>query len=208
MILGEAIMNENETRKALEAVRKDANDPTLTVGDRVFCGGVYATVTEIFRHAPGTHEASPIRNDYTAVQVVTDNGTRWHGVTPGPESYGTIWVCQDCMLHHANGECGSCYDDDRGHDREPLSAIGDGFHVAMGMTLSEHAEGCLWRELATRSPRTGDPALDNYECDCETNSYSTSQCEGCGSYLHGERHAMTLFGPELQQWERDLLANN
>jgi len=82
MIFGEAIMNENETREALEAVRKDANDPTLSVGDMVFCGGVYAMVAEINRLAPGKHDASPIRNDWTAVQVVTDNGTRWHGVKP------------------------------------------------------------------------------------------------------------------------------
>lgn len=106
------------------------------------------------------------------------------------ENYGTIWVCIDCMLHHANGECGGCHE---GHDQEPLSAIEAPFTVAMGMTLSEHAEGCLWRDLAKRSPRSGDPALENYECDCETNTYSTSQCDGCGSWLHGERHAMTLF---------------
>lgn len=49
------------------------------------------------------------------------------------ENYGTIWVRQDCMLHHANGECGGCHDDEHGHDEEPLSAIGDGFHVSMGM---------------------------------------------------------------------------
>lgn len=90
-------------------------------------------------------------------------------------SYGTIWVCQDCMLHHANGECGSCHDE-HGHDREPLSTIGSEFHPAMGMASEEHANGC-----------------DAEDCDCETDTYSTSQCEGCGSYLHGERHAMTLF---------------
>ena len=109
------------------------------------------------------------------------------------ENYGTIWVCQDCMLHEANGECGGCHNDEHGHDKEPLSSIGEGFHVAMGMVLAEHAEGCLWRDLAHRSPQQSDPTLDNYECDCETNTFSTSQCEGCGSYLHGERHAMTLF---------------
>ncbi|MFF5471029.1 hypothetical protein [Streptomyces achromogenes] len=77
------------------------------------------------------------------------------------ENYGTIWVCQDCMLHHANGECGSCHDQ-RGHDQEPLSLVkrSDGWEVS--------AAG-------------------------ETDTYSTSSCEGCGSYLHGERHAMTLF---------------
>lgn len=29
--------------------------------------------------------------------------------------------------------------------------------------------------------------------DEEPNTYSTSQCEGCGSWLHGERHSMTLW---------------
>lgn len=76
--------DKNMHRAALEAVRKDANDPTLSVGDTVFCRGVYATVTEINRLAPGTHDASPIRNDWAAVQVVTDNGARWHGVEPEP----------------------------------------------------------------------------------------------------------------------------
>ena len=69
-------------RQALEARRKDTTDPTLTAGDIVFSGGVYAEVTEIITHAPGTHPDSPIRNDMTAVEVVTDMGTRrWHGRT-------------------------------------------------------------------------------------------------------------------------------
>jgi hypothetical protein len=97
-----------------------------------------------------------------------------------PESYGTIWVCHDCLHHHANGECGGCHDDLIGHDKEPLSAIEDGFHVAMGVSDEEHSCG---RE-------NGEDVL---ECDCETNSFSMSQCEGCGTYLYGERHAMTLF---------------
>lgn len=93
------------------------------------------------------------------------------------ENYGTIWVCVDCMLHHANGECGNCHE---GHDEEPLNRIDGDFHVAMGMAWGEH--DCEPDE------QTGE-----CECDCEMNTYSTSQCEGCGSYLHGERHAMTLL---------------
>jgi len=76
----------------------------------------------------------------------------------------TIWVCVDCMLHHANGECGSCHDV-RGHDEEPWSKLDDGEHVVRG------GEG------------------DEYD------SYSTSPCHGCGSWLHGERHAFTLWFP-------------
>lgn len=96
------------------------------------------------------------------------------------QNYGTIWVCQDCLAHHANGECGGCHND-YGHDEEPLSSIGDGFHVAMGMATEEHE--C----------NDDENGIEYGECDCETNTYSTSQCQGCGSYLYGERHAMTLF---------------
>lgn len=101
------------------------------------------------------------------------------------EDYGTIWVCQDCMLHHANGECGGCHSD-YGHDKEPLSSIDGDFTVAMGMAFGDHGEDCSFNAM-------GDAAPDGYECYCEIDTYSTSQCEGCGSYLHGKRHAMTLF---------------
>lgn len=101
------------------------------------------------------------------------------------KAVGTIWVCQDCMLHHANGECGSCNDIYGPHDEEPLSAVEAPYTVAMGMAYEEHAEDCETR-IHGRVP-------DGYECECETNTFSTSCCEGCGSWLHGERHAMTLF---------------
>jgi len=92
------------------------------------------------------------------------------------ENHGTIWVCIDCTMHHANGECISCHDD-HGHDKEPLSAIEAPYSATAGMLREEHAEGC-------------EP---DDECDCEVNTFSRSQCEGCGSRLHGERHAMTLW---------------
>jgi hypothetical protein len=97
------------------------------------------------------------------------------------QNYGTIWVCRCCMLTHANGECCSelYYGQDPGHD--PLSSITDGFYVTMGMALEEHE--C----------NDDENGIEYGECDCETNTHSTSQCEGCGSWLHGERHAMTLW---------------
>lgn len=90
-------MNESTQRAALESVRKNANDPTVAVGDTVFCGGVYATVTGVKTWAPGMHDASPIRNDWTAIQVITDAGARWRGVEPAPQSGYTHCACRDCM---------------------------------------------------------------------------------------------------------------
>lgn len=90
----------------------------------------------------------------------------------------TLWVCQCCMLSHANGEC--CPDDTHGGDGvPPWAKLEPGEHVTMGIALSGHSEHCT--------------ASEDGECDCEHDTYSTSQCQGCGSWLHGERHAFTLW---------------
>jgi hypothetical protein len=94
----------------------------------------------------------------------------------------TLWVCTNCILHHANGECGCCHDDCNHEGHEPLSLV-DYTKSAMGLGTEEHSEDC---EVRIRGEWP-----DSYECDCETNTYSTSSCDGCGSPYHGERHAMT-----------------
>lgn len=100
---------------------------------------------------------------------------------------GTIWVCQCCMLTHANGEC--CADDQHGGDgREPLSLIGAGESVTLGMSAEEHADGCT------------EDVRNNHGCDCERREFSWSSCDGCGSVLGGDRFALTLWDdsvPEL-----------
>jgi hypothetical protein len=95
--------------------------------------------------------------------------------------YGTIWVCQCCMLSHANGEC--CADDLHGGDGiAPWSDVDfDRFAVAMGLlSLRDHDDAC---EV--------DPDTDE-ACGCERREFSTSRCDGCGSSLAGERHAFWL----------------
>lgn len=76
-------MNEDEQRERLEALRKDASDPTLKVGDFVFCDGTYQKVRLIRTFPPGAHPESPIRNDMPARQVLTDVGSRWRGLREG-----------------------------------------------------------------------------------------------------------------------------
>ena len=83
----------------------------------------------------------------------------------------TLWVCQCCMLTAANGECCS---EEHGEMERPLRKA-DGEHWTLGMLREHH----------TCEPGSG-------ECDCELNIFSTSKCDGCGSFLHGERHAMTF----------------
>jgi len=96
----------------------------------------------------------------------------------------TIWVCLDCMLHHANGECGDCHTDE-GHDREPMGLIDQPMSgrdmVTMGMLKEHHECDTRWSDWRER------------ECGCEVINFSTSSCDGCGSVLHGERHAFTLW---------------
>lgn len=69
----------NTARTNLESIRKDASDPTLTVGDVVFRAGTYVQVDVITRYAPGMHPDSPIRDDYVATEIRTELGSRWFG---------------------------------------------------------------------------------------------------------------------------------
>lgn len=98
------------------------------------------------------------------------------------DSY-TIWVCDNCIMHHANGECGDCHREEGHEGGEPLSKV-DYMRSGMGMGWEDHAETCETYE--SQGEYHG-------ECDCETNAYSTSTCEGCGSDYHGKRHAMTVW---------------
>lgn len=131
------------------------------------------------------------------------------------ESYGTLWVCVCCIHSYANGLCCEREDahkrarDERGRfigggvtvlgDGIPLSAITKGFHVMSGMGWEDHDSDCLSyivNDLKSRFPDMDWPDVPgDYECGCEKTDFSHSQCEGCGSHLYGERHAMTLFGP-------------
>lgn len=93
----------------------------------------------------------------------------------------TIWVCRNCLFHHANGECGDCHEPEHeGGEPWALWALAQMGGVTMGMLYEEHA--C--------SEGDDDPADD---CDCETDTFSMSSCEGCGSTYHGERHAFTVW---------------
>lgn len=91
-------------------------------------------------------------------------------------NYATFWVCECCMLTHANGECcgGSV------HEAEPLSKIPGTADVSLGLLAEHHADTCT-----SENRESG-------ECDCEHNTFSWSSCDGCGSLLGGTRDALTV----------------
>jgi hypothetical protein len=98
--------------------------------------------------------------------------------------YSTIHVCVDChtVYHHAEDN------PDRPADLpETWSDVpADRFDVTDGILREAHHATC-----SNRCPHTAGVV----ECDCAHDGFSSSSCDGCGSWLAGERFAYTL-------WER------
>lgn len=88
------------------------------------------------------------------------------------EPGGLIWVCVDCMLAH--------------HGYTP-EEIGREYQIE---------PWALWDapiDVTAGGVCVADEACDRGECECDVMSFSWSDCEGCGSWLGGERHAFTYW---------------
>jgi hypothetical protein len=81
-----------------------------------------------------------------------------------PMPQGTIYVCQDCMLAHANGEAS----DDRPADLPEVWA--------------------LWENEPAGSVTMGSPDDAEFEIP-----FSDSTCDGCGDRHAGDRYAFTYW---------------
>ncbi len=96
---------------------------------------------------------------------------------------GTGWCCSDCLFLFANGETPVNMNED---EIEAWMAEIDsrtaGSHVVLG---GEHKD-CV-------NIGADDGWLGVGDCDCETQEFSMSQCDVCGSRLGGSRHAVTYF---------------
>lgn len=95
------------------------------------------------------------------------------------------WACTDCLMLLANGETPP--DLDETATEEWVAEIDrrtDGYHVAVG---GEHDDEC-----PNVDHETGQ-WLGTTDCYCETEEFSWSQCDVCGSRLGGSRHAVTFF---------------
>ena len=91
------------------------------------------------------------------------------------ETY-TYWVCVDCHMMHHTGES-----PDMPEDCEPWSKLEEGQTATSGLLREEH--NCGWEF----------DELNQCENECETDTFSWSDCDGCGSTLGGDRFAYTVW---------------
>ncbi|HWC37361.1 MAG TPA: hypothetical protein VG476_02475 [Acidimicrobiales bacterium] len=51
-------------------------------GDEMYCNGEVVLIRAVIVRLPSTHSWSPIRDDWYAVEAITDVGTQWGGYPP------------------------------------------------------------------------------------------------------------------------------
>lgn len=108
-------------------------------------------------------------------------------IEPEPECDGSrYWIgelCECCFIALVNGDGCQCPEDDEEcHPSGLIGKLADD-HVTPGSLAQEHDSRCPV-SIYGRS-------VDGFECDCERSEFSTSQCDGCGTYLAGRRESVT-----------------
>ncbi len=95
------------------------------------------------------------------------------------------WCCVDCLIELANGEAPADLTEEELTAREEdIARRNAGYNITLGMLREDHS--CTDENGQTAGDRGG-------ECDCETNTFSWSACDVCGSNLGGERHAVSFW---------------
>lgn len=96
------------------------------------------------------------------------------------------WACQDCLILLANGEAPpEMTETEVKAWQAEIDRRNAGYNLTLGMVREEHS--CT----ADFGGQTAGEA--GSECDCETQSFSWSACDVCGSNLGGSRHAVSFW---------------
>lgn len=98
------------------------------------------------------------------------------------------WVCVCCLMRLANDDVTGC-ENSCAPDHAPslLTSYPGDADLTIGMLIEEHPPECENRQAAEAG------IANEVECECETITFSKSWCDGCGSPLAGERHAVTMW---------------
>lgn len=93
-----------------------------------------------------------------------------------------VYLCTDCMLHHCNGECGSCAwcTGEESESPLPLSALTGRDRRLLAMGAHEHSEHCTEEDR-----KEG--------CDCGHVPFALFDCAGCGRRVAGDRFDFVIF---------------
>jgi hypothetical protein len=84
-----------------------------------------------------------------------------------------LWLCIDCTIAEVYGDVSPYRPADL---PEVLSAIPEGMRLLPGRLNEDHS-----------CDRGNGEDIEG--CDCEVDTFSRPECDGCGDWHHGERHA-------------------
>lgn len=99
------------------------------------------------------------------------------------EQHFVGWVCVDCLHQVANGTV---------PDELDQAEVEQYLHnVQQGADGAELSAGAPYGEDGCEHDFHDDEHHDQHTEDCETQTFSWSPCELCGSTLGGSRHAIT-----------------
>jgi hypothetical protein len=93
-------------------------------------------------------------------------------------------VCDDCQSVLVNGDASGNAAD---WDEARFNAAADAYEITPG-----HPHNLPEWEASIGCSHGSEPCPDDDDCYCGENDFSTSQCDGCGTYLHGSRHSFTF----------------
>lgn len=110
-------------------------------------------------------------------------------------AYG--WCCTDCIMFLANGETPPEMDEDQTAEWvAEIDRRAGAWNVDVG---GEHSyeDGC-------RNVSEDGKWIGSTDCSCETQEFSWSSCDVCGSTLGGERHAVHYFSDGAEYPDTDI----
>lgn len=95
------------------------------------------------------------------------------------------WCCTDCLFFIAYGQTPADWSEAEVNEFVArIDARNPAGSVTLGMGRESH--DCVNNAGETAGDLGG-------ECECETQTFSWSSCDVCGSHLGGERHAVTFW---------------
>jgi hypothetical protein len=93
-------------------------------------------------------------------------------------------VCDDCSSVLVSGDASG---NDRDWDETEFARVCQKYEITPG-----HPHGLPQWNSEIGCSHGSDPCPDDADCDCDDRGFCHSQCDACGTHLHGSRHDFTF----------------